>query len=241
MGVKTYNMWGCSVQGILNKFPNTDACVFGGESVIEDAIESAAREVARSLREDMIQALTNVQLEILVDYATDGQSTATLGQRPIKTGTVHLWKFFCGVTDSNYEKFSSFCGDGPPRIGQCEMDTDDFSVNVNTGVVTFSPTLDLNERIYASYDLETESTAFAVGSCCDATTALVLADLSALTANEAGDRTPFHSHWRERAKEIRRQLLSGDFIPAELRDRQFYQEIVRKQNRVISRRRVRGS
>jgi len=229
MAIKTYNYWGCVANDVLALFPHSQECDFGGASVINGLLAQNAREVAQSMRDDIIEMLVHVKHEILVEYATDGQTSATTLLNPIVSGSVHLWKYNnpgCATNDDNLSLGNiSGCSSERyvPKVGACEVDTDDYSVDLSSGVVTFdSDLLDEDDRVFISYDVDTEDAAFAVGSCCDATRILTAADISVHLRDET-----IIEYWRLRAKTTRENMLKGDFIPAELRDAMHWRQVRR--------------
>ena len=75
----------------------------------------------------MLDYIKLVQDEVLVEDATDGQTTATLSHIPIN-GTIHLYRF-----------------------NQVILPTSQYTVDYSTGEITFDPPLDEGVRIVAAY------------------------------------------------------------------------------------------
>jgi hypothetical protein len=136
--------------GTGSGYPVTEAYVLDRAKEQEDLFLSSIPEKYR-------RALREIEGEIIVRYATDGQTTAQLGLFPVTSGTVELYLNFGKgtVAGADYTYPASGVGATPysGRIGSPTLMTlnTDYTVNTTTGAVTFLTALGAGDTVHADY------------------------------------------------------------------------------------------
>ncbi|MBA3588846.1 hypothetical protein [Methylibium sp.] len=152
----TYNRFGATTAQLVAMFPGTVSADFGGDAAIQAVQERIAREIAGALVPIAYRVLAeDVTLELVEDYASAGQTSVTVGLVPVVTGTIRLWRF---SRDAELRT--------KPRKGVNELTVS--AIVLATGVVTISDTINLGDKVFASYEIDAEAAAFSWPSVADA-------------------------------------------------------------------------
>lgn len=213
MAILRYNAWGATPADLLQHIGLPGECsVAGGESAIQAFLEKAAREVALSMKDYQCEALTRPKYEIIVEFATAGQTTAATFLKPIVAGSLRMWRYRNPDCDWNEGMWNTWWKGllQRPQVGFQEFT--DYTLDEATGVVTFTVPLTKNDRVLVSYTANTEDETYVVASCADKVLDLAAADISIQLLDK--DRAEY---WRMKAKQVREDLQSGAWIAAELR------------------------
>ena len=247
-----YNRFGKVYNDIIACYPGTvladyDAGGSAGQTKVEDALDRSTLETAASLSPEVFTALTRVNAEEVIAYATAGLAAWTLGSVPIVAGSVHLWIYplvspaGSGWTGSSVSEY--FSGDAytPPSIGFNEVPAADYSVTASSGATTYSGrAISAGERVYASYSVDVDNATF---------TSPMLGQIAVLgAAAELGERLYSAStqewmlvtQYRTRYNALLKELKDGSLIPDEIRRLKYFKEIERTSNEVRSVRFTRG-
>ncbi len=245
------NNFGAVNGDVIAMYPNTAAADFGGTTVVDAALGRAARVFAMSLSPDVWRQMRLVDAQLVVRYATAGQTTATIGLKPIISGTVHLWQY---PNEELFDPNNSFAGYAntagwqrgwfyrKPRFGIMELDQTALAITVNlsTGAVANLPALNLGDRVYASYEVDTDAAAFAMPSIADAIVYGAAAEMGAFLYTEGTQEWKLVDEYRERWKAILGSAKDGTWVPDELRKLIYFQPVERGAEEISSVRLFRG-
>jgi hypothetical protein len=223
--VSTYNQFGARYDKLLKLYPDTPSKDFGSEQAIEEAIARNARQVASALTPNVYKQMTEPELELVVRRATAGQTTAQLGLKPIVAGSLRMWIVYQGaIIDPRIIPRPI------PGIGECS-----FSVNVTTGAVTaISPALQADDQVYASYQVDTEHSSFALPSLAELAVYGTAAELGTQIYSQAQDEWALVKQYNDTWVAGIAALREGTFIPDELRAMRWYVEVERSSGQIGS-------
>lgn len=169
-----FNRWGASVDKFLSMFPTgglrtIQACDFGSENAILDAQSDAAAHIISLLKPDTKNALISPKYQVVVrpGEATDGQTTWTIPFTPIVANSIHMWRRpnYSGFYNPSYHGYydqSFWSYSGEPILGQGEIPTTDYTINLSTGAVVYTGGTPLTtcEQVIASYRVDVNSAAY---------------------------------------------------------------------------------
>lgn len=219
-----YNYFGATSARLLALYPSTAAADFGGSPAILDALARISREVSGAFTNEVYRCLAEtVELELVEDYAADGQTTVTLGLLPIVTGSVHLWRF--GQLDELSRR---------PVLGQDELTA---TVNTSTGVATLTTALSLGDKVFATYEINPEDATFSWPSVADVVLLGAAAELGARIYSQADQVWALVSEYQDRYRGkyvvqeggVQARSRAGTWVPDELRTLRWWTEIERSQ------------
>jgi hypothetical protein len=244
-----YNRFGKVYTDVIACYPGTvvadyDGGGASGQTRVEEAMDRATLEVAASLTPAVYKALTDVEAQEVVSYATAGQSSFTLGMVPVVAGSVHLWIYPLtppAGADWNGGEWNSDAWYKPPTVGFNEVETTDYSVTEATGAISYTgPTIGLGQRVFASYRVDVDNASFS---------SLMLGQIAVLgAAAELGERLyssatqewALVTQYRTRYNDLLKQLKDGALIPDEVRKLKYFTEVERTNNEIRSVRFLRG-
>lgn len=249
-----FNRFGKIFSDVISFYPGTsladyDAGGANGQLRIEAALDRAVVDVLGSLSPAVYAAMTQVVNEFVVRYATAGQTTWTLGLFPIVAGTVHLWRY---PLDTPLGGIGNLVGNSgffygeqfykPPTKGYFEIATTDYSVNATTGVCTYTgaQSVQLGDRIYATYDVDADNAAFSMPQLGQAIVIGASAELGTRLYTQADQTWQLVTMYQARYDNYLKMFRDGTLIPDEVRKLNYWQEIERNNNEVKSFRLRRG-
>lgn len=155
-----YNRFGAVYTSVIDKYPQTVIGDYGSQANVEEAIDRACDQIANALTPAHYRALTQPELEMVVVRATAGQTSATLGLKPVVAGSVHLWRW----QPSSFLAKPALATDDYAGDSLTETDAALFSVVALTGVVTLSSGLAVNDQVYATYVVDVAAATFSMPS-----------------------------------------------------------------------------
>ncbi len=220
-----YNYFGATSARLIALYPATSADDFGGTSTINDTLARIAREVAGAFTTEVYRSLAElVELELVEDYASAGQTALSLGLLPITTGTMHLWRF------GQYDDLST-----RPAWGVSELTTS--SINLTTGAVVLAEGLNLGDKVFATYEINPEDTAFSWPSVADVVLLGAAAELGARIYSQADQTWALVTEYQDRYRGryvvqeggVQGRSREGTWIPDELRTLRWWTEVERSQ------------
>jgi len=223
-----------------------DAGGTAGQTVIEAVMDRVTREVAAAMSPEVYRQMTQVDAEEVVRYATASQTTATLGLTPITAGTVHLWIYPGEISPVAYSSgTSSDAYFQKPVKGWNEIASSSYSVTAATGaiVLTGSAILALGQKLYATYDVDVDSASFSMPSVADLVVLGAAAELGGRLYSESTQEWKLVQEYRSSYSSENGFLASaraGTWIPDELRKLNYYSEVERSSQEVMSVRLRRG-
>ncbi len=250
-----FNRFGAVYGDVMAMYPGTgvtdyDSGGANGQAKIEAALDRAVREISGAFTPEVYEQIMHVDAEQVARYATAGQSTFTCGLNPVLAGTLHVWVFpstnllnapggwgtymtsYLGAYEDYFIK---------PRVGILEVPSGQVALTASTGGVVLSGvTVNVNDRIYATYDVDVDNATFAMKSCADAAIMGAAAELGASLYSSASQEWKLVETYREKFRGIptdkgyKGGSLEGNWVPDELRKLTFFQEVERTSNQVGS-------
>lgn len=249
-----FNRFGAVYTDVLAMFPGSDVTDYvdggaSGQTAVEAVLDRITREVAGALSPEVYRQMTQVDCELVVRYATDAQSTATLGLAPVVAGTYHLWQY---PNPELLDAGTSQAGDGAwsdfarkPRFGIGELTG--YSITASSGAIT-GLALALGNQLFASYDVNVDSSSFSMPSVKDIVLLGAAAEMGARLYSEGESSWKLVDEYRARYRGSFEQsdagamgkALLGDWVPDELRKLNYWTEVERRSLDVKSVRLYRG-
>lgn len=242
-----YNRFGATFDQVVAYYPQTVAADYdpalsgssaGGQAAIETSMDRQSRLIAAALTPEAFRQMTQVDAELVIRYATAGQTAIQLGLFPIRAGTLHLWRypsevamsggsFYSAGTPGMYRIDSYFYK--KPMLGLGEVASTDFAVTVATGAVVLSGSvnLGLGERVFATYDTNYDAAGFSLASLADAVVLGSAVEFGNSLYTESSQKWDLVSGYEKEWNGTLAALRSGLLIPDELRRLNHYKEVER--------------
>lgn len=234
-----FNRFGATYDKVVAMYPGSvladyDGGGASGQTRIEEVLDRITREVAAAFTPEVYRQLTQVDAEEVVRYATAGQTTATLGLAPVVAGTVHLWQYPNPEAMSGDSGYAGFSVDyyRKPRKGYNELSG--YSVTAATGAVTAITALSLGDRLYATYDVDTDNASISMPSVADLVYLGTAAEVGARLYSEGTQEWKLVEEYRARFAARMTEAREGRWIPDELRKLNFWEEVERGSDQVTS-------
>lgn len=205
---------------------------FGGDPAIQAFIDDAADDVIQMMPEAMFQSLFDVVLEKVEQRATAAQGTVTLSLKPIIDGKTHMWigqpAMFKTKPRLRTDLLQDMVFTSPELIPLAELGPEEFSVDVDTGVVTLTPirTIQTNDQIYATYSVDVDSPDFLVESLANVVSHGALAKMGPKFFARASSSWQFITDAKEDFDNKIIALRDGKWLPNEIRQMRFWQEVI---------------
>ncbi len=252
MPTTRFNSFGATPTQLIAKYPGTvladyDGGGTNGSAVITATLEAIAREVSSAFTASVYSQLTQVDCEEVVRYATDGQTTATVGMPTIAAGTLHLWAYPSLAALNGHTNGTAIDGGfeydlwyRKPVVGYNELVLGtDYSISGST--ITFIIPRTVGERIYASYDTDPANASYAMPSVADIVLLGSAGELGSRLYSEGTQEWKLVTQYAERYKEWLTKIMAGEWIPDEIRKLNYWTEAERvSSTEVTTVRRYRG-
>lgn len=243
-----YNRFGKVAADVTKLYPGTVTADYdnggaNGATNIEGALDRAVFEIAASLTPAVFRSLTTVDAQEVVSYATQGQTSFSLGMAPVVSGSVHLWIYpmLPPLGGAYGDTYLDSCWYQKPTLGYNEVSASEYVVNVTNGSITYSGrTLQAGERVYASYNVDMDSATFASPMLGQIAVLGAAAELGEQLYSTATQEWALVTQYRERFNRFLEQLKDGTLIPDEVRRLKYFEEIERSNSEVRSIRLSRG-
>lgn len=231
------NRFGCTVAMVMNVIKTGSyspaSADFGGDDVVNAAVDSICDEVIQNMPEAMFLSLSLVELEKVETRATAAQATVTLGIKPVIAGKTHIWtgqpssfreKPILATDVDMQEEFAD-----PELVPANELPSSAFTIDNSTGVITLKSTptdyrLDVNDEVYATYEPDPASLSI------PSLATLIAEGAAFLVGSKVYARGS--SQWsyidmlQERYTAKLASLREGDWLPPETRLMKFWEERV---------------
>lgn len=222
--MSTYNYFGATEAQLLRLFPGTAAADYGGSTGISDAMGRAARALAGAMTTPSYRALAEiVELELVEDFAYQGQTTFSLGLAPYVVNTLHVWSF--------------------PRVDDLSSepvwDESELTVQGIVGqAVTLSAGLNRGDRVFATYEIDPDQASFSWPSCADLVLFGAAAELGARLFSEGTQQWDLVKEYKGKFEGVYvvaeggalSRAREGVWVPDELRALRFWKDIERKES-----------
>lgn len=234
-----FNRFGATYAQAIALYPGTviadyDAGGGSGQTKVEAVMDRITREVASALTPDVYRQMTEVDAQEVVRYATDGQSTATLGLVPALTGTYHLWAYpNINLADSRLADLGEYGEWVYRKPGKGVNELTGYSVTASTGAIT-GLSLSTGDRLYATYDVDVDSASYSLASVADIMLLGVAAELGSNLYTEGTQEWKAVTEYRDRYNKWLEALREGAWVPDELRKLTYWTEIERTSSEVKS-------
>jgi hypothetical protein len=230
-----YNSFGATEAALLRCFPGTAAADYGGSTAIGETLARIARELAGAMTEASYRMLAEmVELELVEDFASAGQTTVTLGLAPYLAGTLHVWSY--ARTDDLSEE---------PVWDENELTVS----GVSGQTVTLSSGLARGDRVFATYEIDPENVTFSWPSCADLVIYGAAAELGTRLFSEGTQQWELVKEYKGKYQGVYvvteggalARAREGTWVPDELRTLKFWKDIERVASKSLdSVRRYRG-
>ena len=248
-----YNRFGATYDQVIDLFPGAVTTDFAtdsktGDTIINAVLDRVSRDIMRAMPPAMRDGMFQVNAEQCVRYATQGQTTFSVGMKPVLSGTMHLWRYptqasleipiplnIAGVGSGVFASDYAF---RRPVKGLLELASTDYSVTYSTGAIllggTISAGLNLGERIYASYDVDVDNAAFSMPSLADVLCYGAGAEVGSKLYSEGTAQWALVKDYRERYAGIVTAIAAGEWVPDELRRLRYWEDLQPKNSEIKS-------
>lgn len=243
-----YNRFGKIYTDVMALYPGTvvtdyDGGGANGQLQIEGALDRAVFEVAASISPAVYKAITLVDAQEIVNFATAGQTSFTLGLAPVVAGSVHLWIYPLLPAPGSRWVTTTIANDWylPPAKGYLEVATSDYAVTASTGVIAYSGrALLAGEHVYASYQVDTDNASFSIPMLGQVAMLGAAAELGERLYSASTQEWALVTQYRARFDDLKSKLKTDDIIPDEIRAMSYYKDIEQTSGEVKSVRLYRG-
>ncbi len=226
------NRFGCTALMVVTNFKtgSYDPTVadFGDSASVEAAIDSICDEIIQNMPEDMFLSLSSVDLEKIEVRAAANQTSVQLGLFPVIEDKTHVWanqpRWFIEKPRKQTD-LALDDGFSDPEVSPTnELPSTAFTVDEESGEITLVNGLNVNDEVYATYEIDTD--------------ALVVDSLATLIAEGAAYLVGTKhfargtSQWlfidilQERYGKKLEALRDGDWLPPEIRKLKYWRERV---------------
>lgn len=245
-----YNRFGMVHGDVTALYPGTaladyDAGGAAGQTKIEGAIDRAVFEVTAALPPAVFKAMTNVEAQEVIDYATANLAAFTLGMVPVVAGSVHLWLYpLAPPLGGVWTSLNGVVNDAwykPPVKGFLGVAAADYAVTASTGAISYTGrAINAGERVFASYSVDVDNAAFSSPMLGQVAVLGAAAELGERLYSASTQEWALVTQYRTRYNDLIKQLKDGSLIPDEIRKLKYFTEIERVNNEVRSVRFLRG-
>lgn len=248
-----YNRFGATYDLVVDLFPGAVVTDFStdskaGDTIINAVLDRVSRDLMRAMPPATRDAMFQVNAELCVRYATQGQTTFSVGMKPVLSGTMHLWRYptlasleipvplnIAGVGSGVFATDYAF---RRPVKGLLELASTDYNVTNSTGAIglagSLASGLNLGERIYASYDVDVDNASFAMPSLADVLAVGAAAELGSKLYSEGTAQWALVKDYRSRYDSVIAAMVEGAWVPDELRRLRYWEDLQPKNTEVKS-------
>jgi hypothetical protein len=213
-----YNRFGASYSSLPTMYSGTVAADFGGQAAIEESLDHACDQIVDALPDQVFSLLLRPQLCRVVERASAGQVSVSLPIYPIVAGSLYLWT-------GQPEQFQDPIAGWPDDL----TETDDYSVNATTGVVTLVTGLTADDQVFGTWKANQDAATFAADSLARLALRGAAAELGARLFSEATQEwklvDAYRGVWTATLDAFRRGLK----VPDELRRLSWWTPLERRQ------------
>lgn len=213
-----YNRFQATAAQVIDLYPGTVAADYGGNPIIEGAIDRAVDRIAAALPANVYEQLITPRLVRVIRRSTSGQATAQLPAflLPVVAGSFELWIGGLGAWDVR-----------PPVPGTGDDGTL-YSLNITSGLITFTPTLTEKLEVFASWDVNQSSpTAWNMPSLARLAVRGAAAELGARLYTQATQEWALVESYRASFADDLQAMADGTRVPDELRAISHWKEVER--------------
>ncbi len=229
-----YNRFGAVYTSVIALYPGTAVGDYGTQAIIEDSLDRACDRIANALTPGTYKAMTEPSLELIVRRAADAQTSATLGLKPIVTGSLHLWTGQPVLFGTKPRLLTEFNGGGVT-----ELISSAFSVVDATGVVTTLPLI-AQDVAYATYQVDVANAAFSMPSLARLAVRGAAAEQGSKLYTESTQEWALVERYRTDFDDDLEALKDGTLVPDEIRAMRWWSEVDRSGPGISSARLFRG-
>ncbi len=242
----TWNLFGAVYSDVVELYPDTVLTDYAtnsetGDLVLNKAMTRITRDIVRSMPPAVLESLYQVDAEQVVRYATAGQTSGiSLGILPMLAGTCHLWRYpsLAAMESPILYGYAIEFAFRRPVKGFNEVSTSDYTVNATTGAIVLGGSiaagLNVGERVFATYDVDTENELFALPSVADLVLYGTAAEVGSKLFSEASSQWKLAADYKERYDGAIEDLKDGTWIPDEIRRLHHWVEVLNKNTEVKS-------
>lgn len=233
---KRFNRFGCTTADVL-VLMTTGAYTpvvadFGGAPAIEAFIDDAVDDIIQMMPEAMFQSIFDVQLEKVEQRAAEGQTVIATGLKPLVAGKTHVWTGTPSYFKTKPRLLTDVLGDmvftSPELVPLAELGAGAFTVVDATGVITLQAgyAMRANDQAFVTYSVDVDNAAFAIDSLANTAAAGAFSKLGAKFYARGTSDWAFVSEQREDYMQKITDLRDGKWLPNEIRQMRYWQEVI---------------
>ena len=205
------NRFGAVYTAVPSLYQGSVAADFGGQTVIETAMDRAVDAIVASMPERIFQQVQEIDLEQVVRRGVAGTTVLpATSMKPLVFGSVRVWR-------GDRLEFDIRPSVGSSSNGIPDISASLFSVVLATGVVTLIDPLANEEVVYVSAEVDTENAAYSVPSIARMVAVGAAGQLGEVLYSEGNQEWRLVEMYRTAFDDYLKGLQAGSVIPDEVR------------------------
>lgn len=210
------NRFGAVFGGVVSLYHDTVAADYGGQTVIETAMDRAVDAIVASMSERTFQQIQEIDLEQVVRRGVAGTTVLpATTMKPLIGGSVRVWR-------GDRLQFEVRPSVGITSNGLPDIAASQFSTALSTGVVTVVNGLADEEVVYVSAEVDTENAAYSVPSIARMVCIGAAGQLGEILYSEGNQEWRLVEMYRTTFDDYLEGLQSGSVIPDEVRRARYW-------------------
>lgn len=210
------NRFGAVYTSVPPLYQGSVAADFGGQTVIETAMDRAVDAIVASCSEDVFGQLSAIDLEQIVRRGVAGTTVLpATTMRPLVSGSVRVWR-------GDPLEFQVRPSVGITSNGMPDIASSLFSVSLSTGVVTLVNALAADEVVYVSAEVDTESASYSAPSIARMVCVGAAGQLGEVIYSEGTQEWRLVEMYRTAFNDYLTGLRNGSVIPDEIRRARYW-------------------
>ncbi len=205
---------------------------FGGTAAIEAFMDDAVDDIIQMMPEAMFQSILDVVLEKVEQRATQGQDTVNTGLFPLVDGKTHVWTgqpaYFQTKPRLRTDLLRNMVFTSPELGPTAELPPEAFTADPATGAITLlgNYTLKTDDQVFVTYTVDVDDAAFGIDSLANLVALGALSKIGAKFYGRANSLWQFITDMREDYTKKITDLRDGQWLPNEIRQMRFWQEVI---------------
>lgn len=210
------NRFGAVFSGVVSLYHDTVAADYGGQTVIETAMDRAVDAIVASMSERTFQQIQEIDLEQIVRRGVAGQTVLPAAtMKPLVAGSVRLWR-------GDRLQFEIRPSVGNTSNGFPDTPASQFNTVLATAVTTLVYPLAADEIVYLSAEVDTENAAYSVPSIARMVCLGAAGQLGEILYSEGNQEWRLVEMYRRTFADYLTGLQSGSVIPDEVRRARYW-------------------
>ncbi len=213
------NRFGAVFGGVVSLYRDTVAADYGGQAVIETAMDRAVDAIVQQMSEASFSQLQSIDLEQVVRRGIAGTTILpAVSIKPLVFGSVRVWR-------GDPLQFQIRPSVGITSNGLPDLSASLFSVNLSTGVPTLTDPLASEEVVYVSAEVDTESASYSIPSIARMVCVGAAGQLGEVLYSEGNQEWRLVEMYRQTFADYLTGLRAGTVIPDEVRRARYWSEV----------------